>query len=184
MVKRILRYVKGTVSLGVRILFHSRLDLFAFSNVDWAGCPITRRPTTSFCTFLGSNCTHCFALQYRVASIAAELTWISFILHDLGISQPQPPALFCDNIFELHMTVNPVLHSRTKHIAIDYHFVREKVALGTLITRFVPSSLQLADLLTMPLSCAVFYALKTKLGLWNAPTPSLKRGKEAPIQTL
>ena len=82
------------------------------------------------------------------------------------------------------MTVNPVLHSRTKHIAIDYHFVREKVALGTLITRFVPSSLQLADLLTMPLSCAVFYALKTKLGLWNAPTPSLKRGKEAPIQTL
>ena len=74
------------------------------------------------------------------------------------------------------MIVNPVLHSRTKHIAIDYHFVREKVALGTLITRFVPSSLQLADLLTMPLSRAVFYALKTKLGLWNAPTPSLKGG--------
>ena len=62
------------------------------------------------------------------------------------------------------MTVNPVLHSRTKHIAIDYHFVREKVALGTLITQFVISSLQLADLLTMPLSHSVFYALKTKLG--------------------
>lgn len=82
------------------------------------------------------------------------------------------------------MTINPVLHSDTKPIAIDYHFLREKVAHGTLITRFFPSTLQLADLLTKPLSRAVFDVLKTKLGLWNAPAPSLKGGKEAPIQNL
>jgi hypothetical protein len=77
------------------------------------------------------------------------------------------------------MSVNPVLHARTKHIAIDYHFVREKVALGSLLTRFVPSSLQIADLFTKPLSRAVFDGLKTKLGLWDTPTPSLKGDKEA-----
>jgi hypothetical protein len=76
------------------------------------------------------------------------------------------------------MSVNPILHARTKHIAIDYHFVREKVALGTLITRFVPSSSQLADLFTKPLSRVTFDGLKSKLGLWATPTSSLKGGKE------
>ena len=56
MVKRILRYVKGTLSLGVRILRKSSLDLFAFSDANWASYPITRCSTTGFCTFLGSNC--------------------------------------------------------------------------------------------------------------------------------
>ena len=79
------------------------------------------------------------------------------------------------------MFVNPVLIVRTKHIAIDYHFVHEKVALGSLLTRFVPSSLQIADLFTKLLSRVVFDGLKTKLGLWDTPTPSLKGGggKEA-----
>jgi hypothetical protein len=192
MVKRILRYVKGTLSLGVRILRESSLDLYAFSDVDWVGCPTTRCSTTGFCTFLGSNCISWSAkkqptvsrssteAEYRaMASTAAELTWISFILRDIGVSQAQPPVLFCDNLSALHMSVNPVLHARTKHIAIDYHFVREKVALGSLLTRFVPSSLQIADLFTKPLSRAVFDGLKTKLGLWDTPTPSLKGDKEA-----
>ena len=79
------------------------------------------------------------------------------------------------------MSVNLVLHTRNKHIAIDYHFVREKVAL---ITRFVSSSSQLAGLLTKPLSRAVFDGLKPKLGLWHSPTPSLKGGKEEQTQSL
>uniref|UniRef100_A0A2N9J0X7 Uncharacterized protein n=1 Tax=Fagus sylvatica TaxID=28930 RepID=A0A2N9J0X7_FAGSY len=177
--------------VGVRILRHSSLDLFAFSDADWVGCPVTRRSTTGFCTFLGSNCISWSAkkqptvsrssteAEYRAtASTAAELTWVSFILRDIGIYQAQPPTLFCDNLSALHMSVNPILHARTKHIAIDYHFVREKVALGTLITRFVPSSSQLADLFTKPLSRVTFDGLKSKLGLWATPTSSLKGGKE------
>uniref|UniRef100_A0A2N9H2D8 Reverse transcriptase Ty1/copia-type domain-containing protein n=1 Tax=Fagus sylvatica TaxID=28930 RepID=A0A2N9H2D8_FAGSY len=135
MVKRILRYVKGTLSLGVRILRESSLDLYAFSDADWAWLP----NYTALHHWLFTEA------EYRaMASTAAELTWISFILRDIGVSQAQPPVLFCDNLSALHMSVNPVLHARTKHIAIDYHFVREKVALGSLLTRFVPSSLQIA----------------------------------------
>uniref|UniRef100_A0A2N9EXT0 Uncharacterized protein n=1 Tax=Fagus sylvatica TaxID=28930 RepID=A0A2N9EXT0_FAGSY len=110
----------GTLSLGIRILRKSSLDLFAFSDADWVGCPITRRSTTGFCTFLGSNCISWSAkkqptvsrssteAEYRaMASTAAELTWLSFILRDIGIYQAQPPTLFCDNLSALHMSVNP-----------------------------------------------------------------------------
>ena len=99
MVKRILRYVSGTLHLGIRVLNKSTIDLFAFSNANWVGCPTTRSSTTGFCTFLGSNCISWSAkkqptiarsseeAEYRtMASTTAELTWLSFILRDIGIA--------------------------------------------------------------------------------------------------
>lgn len=160
-VKRILCFVSGTLDFGIRILQNSSLDLFAFSDSDWAGCQLPRRSTTGFCMFLGSNCISWSAkkqptvarsstkVEYRtMASTAAELTWLAFLLLDVGVPQPRPATLFCDNIGALHLTMNPVFHARTKHIEIDYHLVREKVALGLLVTKFVPSHRQLVDLFT------------------------------------
>ena len=109
-----------------------------------------------------------------MASTAAELTWLSFPLRDLGIPLPCPPILHCDNLNALHMTVNPVFHGCTKNIELDYHYVREKVALGSLETRFVSSTNQLADIFTKPLSMLPFLALRTKLGLCPDPRPSLR----------
>lgn len=67
------------------------------------------------------------------------------------------------------MTINPVLHARSKHIELDYHFVCEKVANGSLITKFVCSNDQIADLLTKPLSASQFCSLCSKLGATNVP---------------
>jgi hypothetical protein len=160
-VKRILRYAKDTISLSLCILKHSTLDLYAYSDADWASCSTTRHSITGFCTFLGSNYISWSAkkqptvsrsraeAKYRaMASTTAELTWISFILCDIGVYQPNPPLLFCDNISIFHMSIILVFHPRTKHISIDYNFVRETVALGTLTTQFVPSSRQLVDIFT------------------------------------
>ena len=171
-VKRILRYVRGTAHFGMRILASSTLDLYAFSDADWAGCPTSRRSTTGFCTFLGGNCISWSAkkqstvarssaeAEYRsMASTAAEITWLSFLLRDLGIPLSHPPILHCDNLSALHMTINPVFHGRTKHIELDYHFVREKVAFGSLETCFVSSTSQLADIFTKPLPKASFLLL-------------------------
>ena len=113
--------------------------------------------------------------EYRaMASTTAKLAWLSFILRGLGIPLPCPPILHCDNLSALYMTVNLVFHGRTKQIELDYHYVRERVALGALETRFVPSKQQLADIFTKPLSKALFLDLRLKLGLVFDPRHSLQ----------
>lgn len=150
------------------------------------GCQTTRRSITRFCTFLGANCISWSAkkqptvarssmeAKYRVlASVAFEVTWISYLLYDIGHTV-KPSTLFCDNVSALHLTINPVFHARTKHLEIDYHFIREKVAYGSLITHFFSSRYQVADILTKPLSRASFHTLRIKLCLWPSPLPILR----------
>uniref|UniRef100_A0A2N9FTN5 Integrase catalytic domain-containing protein n=1 Tax=Fagus sylvatica TaxID=28930 RepID=A0A2N9FTN5_FAGSY len=192
-VKRILRYLQGTVDYGIRLLSHSSLTLYGFSDADWAGCPDTRRSTTGYCIYLGANCISWASkkqvtvsrssaeAEYRaMASAAAELTWLTYLLRDLGLSSHSSPVLFCDNTSALHMTVNPVFHARTKHIELDYHFVREKVAAGALTTRYVPSQSQIADLFTKAVSKDVFHRFRSKLGVLPPP-PSSLRGTDKAI---
>ncbi|XP_024019780.1 uncharacterized protein LOC112091139 [Morus notabilis] len=168
-IKRILRYLKGTITYGIRFLSQISLTLNGFCDANWAGCPLTRRSTTGYCIFLGSNCVSwsskkqptvaCSSAkaEYRaLAATTAELTWIGYLLCDLGIRLIQPPWLFCDNIRALHMTKNHVFHARTKHIELDYHFIREKVTRGDLVTKYVTSPLQTADVLTKALPKSSF----------------------------
>ena len=65
------------------------------------------------------------------------MTWIMDLLHDLGVFLRSVPKLYCETMSALYMTVNPVMHTRTKHVEMDYHFVREKVVGGQLVTQFV-----------------------------------------------
>jgi hypothetical protein len=89
--------------------------------------------------------------NYRaIANTTAELTWLTYILKDLRISISAPPVLYCDNISSLYMTINPVFHARSKHIELDYHFVRERVAIGLLVTKHVSSANQVTDIFTKP----------------------------------
>ena len=81
------------------------------------------------------------------------------------------------------MIVNPVFHACTKHIELDYHFVREKVALGSFVTRFVPSTNQVVDILTKPLSRHQFEHLRVKLGVQPTLPPNLKGCVEDKSQT-
>ncbi|XP_052172155.1 uncharacterized mitochondrial protein AtMg00810-like [Diospyros lotus] len=124
--KPIIRYLAGSLDRGIRILAFSLLQLYAFSDVDWAGCKDTRRSTTGYCVFLGSNCVswsakkqptvaHSFveAEYCALASTSTELTWIFLMLRDIGFSQPHPAILFSDNVSSLHLTMNHVFHART-----------------------------------------------------------------------
>lgn len=102
--------------------------------------------------------------EYRsLAQTAAELYWIRQLLCDLQVYLKQPPILWCDNVSAISLAKNPVFHARTKHVEIDYHFIREKVVRGDLQVQFVSSSNQLADLFTKPLTGASFQLFATKL---------------------
>ncbi|XP_071683216.1 uncharacterized protein [Lolium perenne] len=162
-VKRILRYVKGTISTGLRFQPSSSSRLAIYTDADWVGCSDDRRSTGGFAIFLGPNLVSWSSrkqptvsrssteAEYKaLANGTAEATWIQSLLKELGVHQSRPSVLWCDNLGATYLTANPVFHARTKHIEIDFHFVREKVALGALDVRFIASGDQLADVFTKP----------------------------------
>jgi hypothetical protein len=99
-------------------------------------------------------------------------------LRDLGLALPSPPKLWCDNIGATYLSVNPVFHARTKHVEIDFHFVRELVSAKSLEILFIPSSDQLADVLNKPLVSMRFQLLSSKLNVCSPPL-NLREGINA-----
>lgn len=106
----------------------------------------------------------CTEAEYRaIAHTTAELLWIQQLLRDLHVTLPQPPTLHCDNIGETFLCKNQVIRTRSKHIALDFDFVREQVESGALKISQVHSVDQLADIFTKPLGKDRITQLQTKL---------------------
>jgi hypothetical protein len=184
-VKRILRYLKGTVTKGILMRNNGHFKLEGFSDSDWAGNAIDRKSTTGFCTFIGGNLVtwkskkqtvvarSSAEAEYRaMASTACELIWLKTLLGDLGISCNVPITLHCDNQAAMHIAANPVFHERTKHIEVDCHFVRNQVQSKLLETVYTKSCDQLADIFTKILPSAQFERLLFKLGSSNSLDPA------------
>ena len=107
--------------------------------------------------------------EYKaVANATAEIIWVQSLLQELGLCQPQPPILWCDNIGATYLSANPVFHAQTKHIEVDYHFVRERVSQKQLQIKFISSKDQLADIFTKPLPLPQFEACRRNLTLLSS----------------
>uniref|UniRef100_A0A2N9J544 Reverse transcriptase Ty1/copia-type domain-containing protein n=1 Tax=Fagus sylvatica TaxID=28930 RepID=A0A2N9J544_FAGSY len=178
--KRILHYIRGTVHHGIEFT-PGPLTLSAYTDADWAGDPDDRRSTFGFLIYLGSNAITWSAKkqptvsrsstesEYRALAFAsAELCWIRTLLKDLGIYIHDPPILWCDNVSALAIASNPVFHARTKHIEVDFHFVRKRVLRKDLVVKFVSTVDQLADIFTKSLSTHRFLDLRNNL---TVPVP-------------
>ena len=91
--------------------------------------------------------------------------WIQTLLRELSVRTPAAAKLWCDNIGAKYLSQNPVFHARTKHIEVDYHFVRERVARRLLEIDFVSSGDQIADGFTKPLSVRLLENFKHNLNM-------------------
>ena len=140
LVKRVLRYIRGTADYGLTLYRRTSNKLLAYSDADWAGCPDTRRSTSGYCVFLGANLVSWSAkrqhtvsrssaeAEYRaVANVVAESCWLRQLLLELHRPVHDASVVFCDNVSSVYMTQNPVHHQHTKHVEIDLHFVRDRV---------------------------------------------------------
>lgn len=176
--KRVLRYLAGTPTHGIFLRAGSPLSLHAFSDADWAGDRDDYVSTNAYIIYLGSNpvswsskkqrtiARSSTEAEYRaVANTASEVRWICSLLTELGIHLPLPPVIYCDYVGATYLCANPVFHSRMKHIALDYHFIRNQVQAGILRVSHVSTHDQLADALTKPLSRSHFEGARSKIGV-------------------
>ncbi|KAJ0590495.1 putative RNA-directed DNA polymerase [Helianthus annuus] len=168
-VKRIIRYLQGTTSFGLTLGTFSDLSLRAYTDADWAGCPDTRRSTSGYCVYLGSNLLSWSSkrqavvsrssaeVEYRgVANVVAELCWLRNLLLELRRPLRKASVVYCDNISGIYLSGNPVQHQRTKHIELDIHFVRDMVQRGDVRILHIPSRYQIADIFTKGLPRVLF----------------------------
>ncbi|GJU71411.1 ribonuclease H-like domain-containing protein [Tanacetum coccineum] len=180
--KRILRYVRGTLDYGMQLHVSSTTQLSAYTDTDWAGCPVTRRSTSGYCVFLGDNLLSWSAksqvtlsrssaeAEYRcVANVVAETAWIRNLLCELHTPLFTATLVYCENVSAVYMSANPVQHQRTKHIEIDIYFVRDFVASGQVCVLHVPSRFQYANIFTKGLPTALFIEFRSSLNVRRSP---------------
>jgi hypothetical protein len=171
--------------------------LHAYADSDWAGCPDDRKSTTGYLVFLGQNLISWTSkkqtmvvrstteAEYRgLAMVTAEVVWLQSVFRELGI-QSSIPILWCDNLGATFLASNPAFHAHTKHIELDFHFIREKVAAGSVKVQFICSQDQVVDALTKLLSTTRFQSLRSKftvtcptLRLWGRVSDDADQGQE------
>jgi hypothetical protein len=148
----------------LKIVKSNSLLITRFSDADWAGSLDDRRYTRGYTIFLGEKLISWSArkqnivswssteTEYKtVANTTTEIMWVQIMMHELRIPCSVAAKLWCDNLGAKYFLANPIFHARTKHIKVDYHFVRERVSMKLLKIGFVPSRDQVADGLTNPL---------------------------------
>jgi hypothetical protein len=178
-VKWILWYVKGTLQYGLK--FNKKnLSLVpdAFSDTDWAGCPNDKRSTSGFAVFLRSNhiswssrkqatvSQSSTKAKYKaLANATTELMWLQTLLKELEIVHPPTARLWCNNLSATYLSSNLEFHARMKHIEVDFHFVRERVAQEHLDVWFISSKDQLDDGFIKPINAMLLMQFMSNLNV-------------------
>jgi hypothetical protein len=172
-----MRYLVVTPNLGLWYPKGSQFELLRYSDVDYAGCKVDRRSTSGTCHFLGrslvswsSKKQNSIALSTTeaeyviVESCCAELLWMQQTLKDYGYTMNHIP-LLCDNESAIKIAYNPCEHSRTKHIGIRHHFLRDHTIKGDIAISHVETNDQLADIFTKLIDEKRFCELRSELNI-------------------
>ncbi|GJW89797.1 retrovirus-related pol polyprotein from transposon TNT 1-94 [Tanacetum coccineum] len=159
--KRVFRYLRGTINWGLWYPKDTAMALTAYADADHAGCQDTRRK----------------AEYIAMSGCCAQILWMRSQLTDYGFAFNKIP-LYCDNRSAIALCCNNVQHSRSKHIDIRHHFIREQVEKGVVELYFVTTDYQLADIFTKALPRERFEFLLPRLGMKSMTPKTLKRLQE------
>ena len=176
--QRVLKYVAGSIKLGILYESVDNFKLVGYSDSDWAGCLDDRKSTSGFVLSLGlgaitwsSKKQDTVSLssseaEYVVVGAAARQTiWLRKLLKDLCCEQEGAIKLWCNNRSVIAMSNNPAFHARTKHIEVQHHFIRKLVAEEKLVLKFRGTNEQNADLFTKALAQAKHQFFLEKIGM-------------------
>ncbi|GJR94663.1 hypothetical protein Tco_0266837, partial [Tanacetum coccineum] len=189
-IKRIFRYLKEIINMGLWYPKDNVMSLTAYADADHAGCQDSRRSTSGSAQFLGDRLVSWSLKKQRSSAIStteaeyiamsgccAQILWMRSQLKDYGFLFNKIP-LYCDNKSAIALSCNNVQHSRSKHIDIRHHFIREQVENGVVELYFVETNYQLADILTKALPRERFEFLLPRLGMKSLTPETLKRLQE------
>jgi hypothetical protein len=192
-VKRVFRYLKGTTELGIfykrggeeKLVGYKRggeEKLIGYSDSDYAGDVEDRKSTSGYVFLLSSGAVAWSSKKQPVvtlstteaefiaaASCACQSVWMHRILEKLGHEQSKCTVIFCDNSSAIKLSKNPVMHGRSKHIDVRFHFLRDLTKDGVVKLEHCGSKDQLADLMTKPLRLEVFVRLRKLIGVCVTP---------------
>jgi hypothetical protein len=177
-VTRIFKYLRDTMNYGLWYPRNQNFQLIAYSDVDWANCVDERKSTSGGAFFLGDSLIawlgkkkgaislSTIEVEYiAVATCFTQILWMIQTLADLKVNYIVPITIHCDNTSAISVSKNPVLHSKTKHIQIKYHFLREQVTNRVVQLNYIHSIEQIVDIFTKPLAATPFGYLCQKLGV-------------------
>ena len=133
--KRILRYLQGTRDFGLFYKKGEKLELFGFTDSDYAGDQDDRRSTSGYVFMLGTRTISWSSKKQQIVSLsttkaefiaatacACQAIWLRRILEELQFKQVEATTVFCDKNSAIKLSKNPVLHGRSKHINVKYYF--------------------------------------------------------------
>jgi hypothetical protein len=178
--KIIMRYLVYTPKFTLWYPKESTFDLIGYSDADWAWCKIDRKSTSRSCQFLGRSLVSWASKKQNSVALStaeaeyiaaghccAQLLWMRQTLRDYGYKLSKVP-LLCDNEIAIRMADNPVEHSRTKHIDIRYHFLRDHQQRGDIEIAYVSTKEHLVDIFTKPLDEKIFSKLRNELNILDS----------------
>ena len=166
-VKRIFRYLKNTMDYGLWYPKNQSLQLTAYSDADWENCPYDRKSTSGNAFFLGDSLVAWLSKKHSsillstteaeyisIAICCTQVLWMKQTLEELEVKYDDPISILSNNTSAICISKNHVLHSKTKHIPIKYHFLRDHVANKIIQVCYISSNEQVAHIFTKPLAKA------------------------------